>query len=280
MQLLSTVTIVGLTIFIMVEDGNVSDFITLITAVVTLVILIWIVLATYLTPKAYNYWALLAMEILLFLAWIDGFIFALAAAFYGSDYYDYENCDYSYISHEYSCTVETTAQAAAVNASIAVAAFSACNMLLFLVSMIVVSVFIARHRGSGGHNKLGSAAPTSREKNGALMAVKELELRQQNLTLQQQYLSLQQQHFELQRSMDIAKPPTVAQVPSQGYYAPVAQYGKASDPEMGIIEGNSQQGLREAHPPVSSHTRKALVAEGSIEQQEQDEGKGKGRDGE
>jgi hypothetical protein len=55
---------------------------------------------------------------------------------------------------------ETLYRAAAI-CSLAVLGFAGCLLVLWLVSMIVVSVFISRHRHAGGHCKPGSEAPVS-----------------------------------------------------------------------------------------------------------------------
>jgi hypothetical protein len=85
--------------------------------------------ATYWAPKAYNYWAVLAMEILCFLIWIDGFFFLLAGSF-DAGYYTEESCYYSY---NYTtkkgtniCSDPTTADIAYGNVVIISAAFAAC----------------------------------------------------------------------------------------------------------------------------------------------------------
>jgi hypothetical protein len=81
--------------------------------------------------------------------------------------------------------------------------------ILFLTSLIVVSISISRHRAAGGHNKLGSAptaplyATNQYQGYSVAAAPATLDLQQQNLALQQQYLTLQQQHLELQRRSGI-----------------------------------------------------------------------------
>jgi len=201
LQLLASIIILGLTIFGMVYSASVTVIIGLITSVISAIILIWIIVATYCAPSAYNYWAVLAMEIFSFLLWIDGFIWLLAAAFDGS--YDQDGyCDSDYDdstgSYDDVCyDTSPTAKAYGI-AMILCASLGAALIILFLVSLVVISVFIARHRAAAGHSTLGS------EPRGAYVSVSQIQkqdwdLRKQNLDLQQKYLDLQQKHLELQQ---------------------------------------------------------------------------------
>jgi hypothetical protein len=87
--------------------------------------------------------------------------------------------------------------------------------ILFLTSLIVVSVSISRHRAAGGHSKLGSASTaqpyTMNQYQGYPVAGASatLDLQQQNVALQQQYLTLQQQYLDLQRRSGITTPAAV-----------------------------------------------------------------------
>jgi hypothetical protein len=181
MQLLFTAATLSLSIFMIVEDGNFAQYVVMITvhahvpkiqnikrillttpkAAFTLITLIWIILASYITPRAYNYWAILAMEILFFAAWVNGFIFSFASGFNPDDggcLYTYNNSTQAW---ELLCKVisDESLFSAAGHSSFAVLGLAGGLMVLWLVSMIVVSVFIARHRREGGHCRLGSGAP-------------------------------------------------------------------------------------------------------------------------
>jgi hypothetical protein len=177
MQLLFTAATLSLSVLMIVEDGRSAQYVVMITvrahvpkdpeykndlltipkAAFTLIVLIWIILASYVTPRAYNYWAVLAMEVLFFGAWVNGFVFAFASGFNpdGGCLYTYNNSTQTWELHCRVISNESLFRAAA-HSSFAVLGFAGGLMVLWLVSMIVVSVFIARHRRAGGHCKLGS----------------------------------------------------------------------------------------------------------------------------
>lgn len=64
---------------------------------------------------------------------------------------------------------------------------------LSFVSLVVVSVFIARHRAADGHNRPGSAPPVAIVSKAGLRRENE-ELRRNQLEMQQRMLALQQQN--------------------------------------------------------------------------------------
>lgn len=80
-------------------------------ALMTIIVLIWEIAAESCAPRAYNYWAVLAMEIFLFLNWIDSLAwFVLESCLLEpsawedvcSDYYNYSTQTY-----ETTCTSES-----------------------------------------------------------------------------------------------------------------------------------------------------------------------------
>jgi hypothetical protein len=181
MQLVFTAATLSLSVFMIVEDGRSPQYVVMATvrghvwktqniyeyllttpkAAFTLIALVWIILASYVTPRVYNYWAVLAMEVLFFAAWVNGFVFASASGFNPDDggcLYTYNNSTQTW---ELQCKVISNESLfrAAGNSSFALLGFAGSLMILWLVSMIVVSVFIARHRRQGGHCKLGSEPP-------------------------------------------------------------------------------------------------------------------------
>ncbi|KAH8656003.1 hypothetical protein BGZ60DRAFT_518864 [Tricladium varicosporioides] len=160
MQLLFTLATLSLTIFMVIEKGYSAQYVVMITAAFTLIALIWIILAGYVIPRAYNYWAVLVIEILFFAAWVNGFFFSLASHFNADSgcLYTY---NYSTQTTERHCKddFDESRFSAAANSSFSVQGFAGSLLVLWLVSMIVVSVFIARHRRAGGHCKPGSEAP-------------------------------------------------------------------------------------------------------------------------
>ncbi|KAE8450345.1 hypothetical protein EG329_006419 [Mollisiaceae sp. DMI_Dod_QoI] len=137
-----------------------KKFLTSPKASITLIALIWIMLATYVIPRAYDYWALFTIELLFLAAWVNGFLFAFASGFRADG-----GCEYIY-NHttgveERHCKAgfNQAAFGAAANSSQAVIGLAGALMVLWLVSLIVVSVFITRHRRAGGRHKPEREAP-------------------------------------------------------------------------------------------------------------------------
>lgn len=133
MQLLFAIIILGLAAADFAgSQTELESFIGMITAIVMTIIYAWIML-TYWVPAVYNYWAILAFEILGFFLWLDGFIWLLAASFDSYDYdYDYdcqEVYDVSIERYTYECNNDNSSNWATLNnAAIAAAAFGACEL--------------------------------------------------------------------------------------------------------------------------------------------------------
>jgi hypothetical protein len=90
------------------------------------------IVATYLTPKLYNYWAILAMEILMFIVWIPGFVFSLADAFNGD--YSNNSCTTSYnrATGRYTTTCYALSPAQNVYATVVYVTCAMCGVLMFV----------------------------------------------------------------------------------------------------------------------------------------------------
>lgn len=90
--------------------------------------------------KSYNYWAILVLESILVLFWLITFaltaLFAAAAGF-ASDYYDGES---EIITSLFACMAVA-------------AALGAIEFVLYLTSLIILSMRIHRHRRAGGRCK-------------------------------------------------------------------------------------------------------------------------------
>jgi hypothetical protein len=99
------------------------------------------------------------------------------------------------------------------------------SSIFFLTSLIVVSVYISRHREAGGHNTFGSVPPqyainhdTSAPYNTNYpVQSQNYSLRENNLALQQQYFDLQRQHIALQQQVGLIPPPPAMQQPIESH---------------------------------------------------------------
>jgi hypothetical protein len=126
--------------------------------------------ASYKIPRAYNYWALLATEFIFLGVWAYGFVMGLAGRF---DIAGNEGmvCFYGWVFDSATDTwspdcyypANPSLFHAAGNCSLAVLGSASALMVLWLVSFIVVSVFIARHGGAGGHSRFRTEKPVREE---------------------------------------------------------------------------------------------------------------------
>jgi hypothetical protein len=95
------------------------------------------------------------VEILTFGVWVTAFVFV--TQIHPDD--PLEGCDYSFDHDEYGnvtlvpdCDNQSLRRTASLFVH-AVLGFAGCLVVLWLASMVVVGVFIVRHRRAGGHSK-------------------------------------------------------------------------------------------------------------------------------
>ena len=142
MQLLFTIIILGLSAADFSTDNGLEAFIGMMTAIIGTIVYGWIIL-TYWIPCLYNYWAILAFEILSIFLWLDGFIFLLVNAITNgyTNYYD----DCGYIDGGSNGTTITCEQVSSTEnvpiqkAAIAAAALAGAELYAYpsLVSFII-----------------------------------------------------------------------------------------------------------------------------------------------
>jgi hypothetical protein len=134
--------------------GNVM---MLISAIVTMITTVYCIVGTTVGPKAYNYWAILAFDIFLVIFWLISF--ALTAYWVGpvfqevayyADYYNTYSDYYSYYGYTYNSFAATVAAVLA-----AATAMSGAEFLLYIVSLVIHSLALHRHRKAGFHSKPG-----------------------------------------------------------------------------------------------------------------------------
>ncbi|KAF2236253.1 hypothetical protein EV356DRAFT_77263 [Viridothelium virens] len=169
-QLVLTVIVLALSAYGLAQSWLtwVALCIAIFTCAVGLPVLIWELVAMTATPRAYNYWAVLAFDIFLVIFWLISWPWvaalagdiAAATTYTGTYTYDYVKRDYYFYSDGY---VSSTYWAIlAVNA-----AAGAVNWVMYVVTLVLTSIYVYRHRQAGGHNRPtstsaleGGAAPT------------------------------------------------------------------------------------------------------------------------
>lgn len=131
--------------------------------------------------KAYNYWAILGLEIFCVLFWLISFALVatvvglVAATYYGGITYSGGYYD-DYYGDVYSTKAKravelvsrgvlgkryTDGYTAAVGIFGAAAGLGAAEFVLYVVSLVILSIRIHKHRKAGGHCKPGKGLPTS-----------------------------------------------------------------------------------------------------------------------
>ncbi|RYP77206.1 hypothetical protein DL771_001255 [Monosporascus sp. 5C6A] len=128
-------------------------------AIATLIASIYCLVAHFGPPGAYNYWAILGLDVFLLLFWLISFavLAAQVAPFlaYYSAYYDYYS-DYSdyYDYYSYDDAVLTYVAILA-----GAAGLGGLEFILYIVSLSIHSVMVHRHRKAGLHcMPLGSSS--------------------------------------------------------------------------------------------------------------------------
>ncbi|KAM0174542.1 hypothetical protein ACHAPF_006093 [Botrytis cinerea] len=162
-QLVLAVVILGLSsygVYWLVYDG---DSLTLASAAISIVICVYVIVASTGAPVMYNYWAILGLDILAVILWVVSFpILAsqIANAITVEDtcytYYD----GYCYYKHKRGLEkrAETTWETYK-NVMIATSALAGIEFVLFVITLVILGVNLHRHRRAGGHCQPGAAVP-------------------------------------------------------------------------------------------------------------------------
>ncbi|KAI1752669.1 hypothetical protein F4782DRAFT_530156 [Xylaria castorea] len=147
-QLVLGIICLGLTAFTVSVAPLVGAILMLFTAIVTLISSIYILVVHFQSPTAYNYWAILGLDIFHVIFWLISFALLAAQAAllldFGSYYYGYYD----------GYTILGSIVAAA-------AGLGAVNWVVYLVALILHSIALHRHRRAGLHAMPGksSSAP-------------------------------------------------------------------------------------------------------------------------
>ncbi|KAI1464414.1 uncharacterized protein F4812DRAFT_211146 [Daldinia caldariorum] len=145
-QLVVGIICLGLSAFGIVFLVFTGDALTLFTSIATLITSIYCLVAHFGPARAYNYWAILGLDIFLVIFWLVSFailadqvasVFALYhsyASFYG-DYYDL---------NDYDTAVNTYGGCLA-----AAAGLGGVEFVLYIISLSIHGVMLHRHRKAG-----------------------------------------------------------------------------------------------------------------------------------
>lgn len=160
-QLIIAITTFGVSIWLLVNWGSLGSILSVTASSLNLIILFWVIPAEKCAPSAYNYWAVLTFEVILFATYLTALIWSsLEAYFWGWDYY-YSDCsDYDYSTHSYIDNPSCRARRDLLNGmSIAGAVLCGVMSVFYLTSLIIVGSAVTKHRNAGGHNFPGSQPP-------------------------------------------------------------------------------------------------------------------------
>ncbi|KAG4030367.1 hypothetical protein MFRU_012g01070 [Monilinia fructicola] len=165
-QLVLAIVILGLSsygVYWLVYDG---DALALSAAVISIVICVYVICASTLAPVMYNYWAILGLDIIAVILWAVSFPILAAqianSVIYDTGYsYDPYYGDYYYKNKRGMGNQKraTTTWETYRNTMFATAALGGVEFVLFVVTLVILSIRLHRHRKAGGHCVPGGAAP-------------------------------------------------------------------------------------------------------------------------
>ncbi|KAI1251308.1 hypothetical protein MGN70_005874 [Eutypa lata] len=213
-----------------------GDALTLFTSIATLISSIYCLVARFGPPNAYNYWAILGLDIFLLLFWLISFA-VLAAQIapyitYYSDYSDYYDGYYSYYS-TYDAAYLTYLGVLAGAAGI-----GGIEFILYIVSLSIHSVRLHRHRKAGLHcMPLGTSGPGGEK-------------------IQMQPQSLQPQPFQPQPQPQQPYPQPAHIYPNQGNFPQQNMYAA---PQQNMYPQHQQQ---QVASPISSQPTGSSYVQG------------------
>ncbi|RYP23822.1 hypothetical protein DL765_000899 [Monosporascus sp. GIB2] len=125
-----------------------GDSLMLFTAIATLIASIYCLVAHFGPPTAYNYWAILGLDIFLLVFWLASFALLAAQVAPLLSYYSYYSSTYSEYGYytTYDAAVLTYAGILA-----GAAGLGGLEFILYIVSLSMHSVMVHRHRKAGLH---------------------------------------------------------------------------------------------------------------------------------
>lgn len=171
-QLATAVAILGLTAYVVTYFAFDAACLSLFTAIATMIITIYNIVACTGAPVMYNYWAILSLDIFALCFWIISMSYmawtTAAATYWYEDttsYTDTGNCDYTvdgYCVKKRALAARDVTDAYTYRNSMAAAAgLGGLEFILFIITLVFVSVHLHRHRKAGGHCTPSRAGPSA-----------------------------------------------------------------------------------------------------------------------
>ncbi|KAF1736573.1 hypothetical protein CRV24_002180 [Beauveria bassiana] len=159
LQLIIAVVTLGLCSYLVTTSVIGAGFYGQKKAVCTIITSIWLISAHSCAPRAFNYWAVLVLDIYQYLLWLGGFAACaiLAAGLFGGRGLRGGSYNFKYLlgrryySSWYDGDRYTTTANAAIGA--AAAGLGAVEFLLFFICLVVNAVVIHRHHRAGLHSR-------------------------------------------------------------------------------------------------------------------------------
>jgi hypothetical protein len=158
-QLVVAVVVMGLAAYGIYYLSFDAIDLTMFSAIATIIIAVYVIVASTAAPAAYNYWAIIALDSLMVLFWVVSFAYlAYEVASVDIYTYTYNDCLYSYAGVCYyrnkrslgiakrSTTVYTYRNVVA-----AAAGLGGLEFLLFVKTLVFTSIALHNHRKAGGH---------------------------------------------------------------------------------------------------------------------------------
>jgi len=196
-QLAMAVVVLGLTAYGLSFNFVVDALaLSLFTAIATIIITIYNIVSFVAVKAAYNYWAVLGLDIFGFVFWLTsmGLMASWVSGF--SDVYDYSyTCYYYYCSRKRDILPRTIyAGNVYVGAMKGAAGVAGIEVALFIASLVLTSIYLHKHRAAGGHCTPlpAGTAPSNAPTGGAAVPVQYQE-HKQDIELGQQQQAVYQQ---------------------------------------------------------------------------------------
>ncbi|KAK0665672.1 hypothetical protein QBC41DRAFT_282560 [Cercophora samala] len=152
-QLVVAVIVLGLVAYSIHFAAFNENAFMLAVAIMTIITSIYHLVAWYAAPEAFNYWAILGLDIVLVVLWLCAFAVVAAGIAPWMEYYG--GALYAYT---------TTYEQAWWTGLAAASGMGGLEFVLHIVSLIIHSIRLHRHRKEGGHSQAGvpwGPAPTT-----------------------------------------------------------------------------------------------------------------------
>ncbi|KFH45462.1 hypothetical protein ACRE_036760 [Hapsidospora chrysogenum ATCC 11550] len=234
LQLIVGLVCLGLSAYTLSIAATIGGSLAIFTSVVTVIVGIWETAAHSCAKRAYNYWAILAFDIILFIFWLVSFALCAIAAAVWLSYYD--SFDYS-VLYDFSHREEVILPFGATLA--ALAGLGALNCLFFFISLVIDSIVTYRHRRAGLHSKPGVV--------GAAAVVQPYQMASQT---NPNYAAVPQQGIPFDQQQ-------TAYTPNAMYSAPMQQqqpyYSQSVSPMPSQTTGSAPEKPASPQPPQGSY---------------------------